>query len=160
MMIPEAVPAADRVPMIAFMMLETGAADWPRPKLAAAPEEDMTKPLSERFPSFWNHLMTNTTRYRWQADGKELSFDVYYNTDGSVGSSLAGVSGFWHANAKNMFCYALNGLPLDPPYFVQCFPLAAMAIPRFGDSLWQSTPRPGVTLHGGIIAGRPEKAPG
>jgi hypothetical protein len=158
MTIPEAVPAADRVALISFMMQETGAADWPKPKMVAAPEDDQTKPLSERFPSFWEHLMTNTTRYRWVADGKELAFDVYYNTNGSVGSSLKGVSGFWHVTERNMFCYAVQGLPIDPPYFVQCFPIAAMAIPRFGENMWQSSPAKGVMLHGGIVPGRPDKA--
>ena len=59
MMIPEGVPAADRVAMVAFIMLETGAADWERPVIEdeALPEDAS---YAERYPSFWNHMMTNT----------------------------------------------------------------------------------------------------
>ena len=60
MLIPEPVPERDRLPMISFMMVETGAADWPRPEIdLAALESDKTMPPEERFPSFFNHLMYN-----------------------------------------------------------------------------------------------------
>ena len=36
MPIPEPVPEPDRVPLLSFLMVETGAADWPRPELASA----------------------------------------------------------------------------------------------------------------------------
>jgi hypothetical protein len=36
MAIPEAVPNPDRLALIAFMMLETGGADWPKPELPKA----------------------------------------------------------------------------------------------------------------------------
>jgi cytochrome c2 len=66
MMLPEPVPEADRVALLSFLMLETGAADWPKPRppRAAGTTAAANAPLAERFPSFWNHLMTNTTRYR------------------------------------------------------------------------------------------------
>jgi cytochrome c len=147
---------ADRLNMISFMMVETGAADWDRPEIVTAAAEDRTKPPAERFPSFWNHLMTNTTRYRWVEGDAELLFDIYYNTDGSVSSSREGVFGFWHLTERDMFCYALTGLPIEPPYMVQCFPVAAMAIPRFAEELWQSKPAENVTLYGGILPGRPQ----
>lgn len=156
MLIPEAVPEADRLNMISFMMVETGAADWERPAVKVVSAEELAKPPSERFPSFWNHLMTNTTRYRWVAGESELRFDVYYNTDGSVSSNREGVFGFWHITKRDMFCYALMGLPMEPAYMVQCFPVAAMAIPRFAEELWQSEPTENVTLYGGIVPGRPD----
>ena len=53
------------------------------------------------------------------------------------------------------FCYALDGIPGKPSQLVECFPIAAMAIPRFAEQLWTSKPTEGVTLHGGIVAGRP-----
>lgn len=158
MMIPEPVPEADRVAMIAFMMLETGAADWPRPASAMAQDTSAAPdaPLSERFPSFWNHLMTNTTRYRLvTAGGEELVFEGYFNTDGSVGTSQPGARGFWHVNERDMFCYAIYGLPIRPSQFVECFPVGAMAIPRFNPELWRSKPAEGIELYGGITAGRP-----
>lgn len=158
MMIPEPVPEADRVAMIAFMMLETGAADWPRPASAMAQDTSAAPdaPLSERFPSFWNHLMTNTTRYRLvTAGGEELVFEGYFNTDGSVGTSQPGARGFWHVNERDMFCYAIYGLPISPSQFVECFPVGAMAIPRFNPELWRSKPVEGIELYGGITPGRP-----
>lgn len=157
MLIPEPVPDDVRTDMISFIMVETGAADWERPELdAKITAEEKSKPPEERFPSFWNHLMTNTTRYRWVEGDTELRFDVFYNTDGSVSSNRDGLSGFWHITERDMFCYALTGLPMEPPYMVQCFPVAAMAIPRFAEELWQSTPAKGVTLYGGIVPGRSE----
>ena len=156
MIIPEPVPEEQRLPMISFMMVETGAADWERPDvLVTESAEQRARPPSERFPSFWNHLMTNTTRYRWVEGDTELRFDVYYNTDGSVSSNREGVFGFWHITERDMFCYALTGLPMEPPYMLQCFPVAAMSIPRFAEELWQSSPADNVTLYGGIIPGRP-----
>lgn len=158
MMIPEPVPEADRVAMIAFIMLETGAADWPRPASAMAQDTsaDPQAPLAERFPSFWNHLMTNTTRYRLvTGDGEELLFEGYFNTDGSVGTSQPGARGFWHVNERDMFCYAIYGLPIKPSQFVECFPVGAMAIPRFNPELWRSKPAEGIELYGGITPGRP-----
>ncbi len=157
MMLPESVPEEDRVPLISFTMLETGAADWPRPKV----EEDLVmqdtnKPISERFPSFWNHLMTNTTRYRLEWGDEDYIFEAYFNANGSVGSNINSIKGFWRARDDNFFCYALYGLPIELNEYVECFPMAAMAIPRFAEELWQSSPAEGVTLHGGILAGRPD----
>lgn len=159
MMIPEPVPEQDRTALIAFMMVETGAADWPRPAAADVPQQvDQTRPLSERHPSFFNHLMSNTTRYRMETAGGELRFDAYFNADGSVSASIPEIHGFWNTVVrKNMefFCYALTGIPAKPSQLVECFPVAAMAIPRFSNELWKSNPVEGVTLHGGIVAGRP-----
>ena len=156
MLMPEPVPEELRLDVISFMMVETGAADWERPDVqTTVSAEERARPPEERFPSFWNHLMTNTTRYRWVEGDTELKFDVYYNTDGSVSSSREGVIGFWHITERDMFCYALTGLPMEPPYMVQCFPVAAMAIPRFAEELWQSSPAENVTLYGGIVPGRP-----
>ena len=56
---------------------------------------------------------------------------------------------------RDFFCYALQGLPTRPNYFVQCFPVAAMAIPRFSEQLWQSPMYGGAVLYGGILPGRP-----
>lgn len=156
MLIPEAVPDGDIANMISFMMVETGAADWERPELETVTAEDRARPPAERFPSFWNHLMTNTTRYRWVEGDQEIIFNVYYNTDGSVTSDQQGVFSFWHITERDMFCYALTGLPKEPAYMVQCFPVAAMAIPRFAEELWQSEPAANVTLYGGILPGRPD----
>jgi cytochrome c2 len=157
MMIPEPVPEQDRTAMIAFMMLETGAADWPKPAVAMAREPtDREKPLSERFPSFWNHLMTNTTRYKLRSAAGEYRFDAYFNTDGSVTASEKKIRGFWHVDERDFFCYALYNIPATPSQFVECFPVVAMSIPRFAEELWQSKPVEGVVLHGGIVAGRPD----
>lgn len=160
MLIPEPVPEKDRTALLAFLMLETGAADWPRPAAAAVPEKvDRTRPLAERYPSFWNHLMTNTTRYRMETPGGEVRFDAFFNGDGSVSASVPSIRGFWNTverRGMEFFCYALDGIPAAPPQLVECFPVAAMAIPRFAEQLWTSKPVPGVTLHGGIMAGRPE----
>jgi cytochrome c2 len=159
MMIPEPVPESDRTALMSFMLLEIGAADWPRPASATAGQEiDRTKPLSERYPSFYNHLMTNTTRYRMETPDGELRFDTYFNADGSVSSSEKSIRGFWNTverKGMEFFCYALDGIPGKPSQLVECFPIAAMAIPRFADQLWTSKPVEGVTLHGGILAGRP-----
>jgi hypothetical protein len=38
--------------------------------------------------------------------------------------------------------------------FVECFHVAAMAIPRFTRELWRSEPQQGVKLYGGILPGR------
>ena len=156
MMIPEPVPDADQPDMISFLMVETGAADWPRPEPAAGDAVlDRSLPISERFPSFWNHMMLNTTRYRMVTADGELIFRAYFNPDGSVGSSHESIRGFWHVDDRDFFCYALFGIPLEPKQLVECFPVAVMAIPRFSEELWASHPVPGVTLHGGIMAGRP-----
>ena len=158
MLIPEPVPERDRLAMISFMMVETGAADWPRPEIdLAALETDKTKPPEERFPSFFNHLMYNTTRFRWVDDEQEFQFDAYFNTDGSVGADLEGVGGFWHIDDRDFFCYALKGLPVKPDYIVQSFPVVAMAIPRFAEQLWQTPIYGGAVLYGGIRPGRPEQ---
>jgi cytochrome c len=158
MAIPEPVPEADRVPLVAFLMLETGAADWPRPAAAMAkdPSMDKSRPIQERFPSFWNHLMTNTTRYRMETPAGEVRFDAYFNTDGTVTSNDARISGFWQIDSRDFFCYALRGVPAKPDQFIECFPVRAMAIPRFAPELWTSNPTAGVTLHGGIERGRPQ----
>lgn len=156
MLIPEPVPDRDRLAMISFMMVETGGADWPRPEIdIAALETPRGESPAERFPSFWNHLMHNTTHYRWVDDAQEFVFDAYFNKDGSVSSSMEGVDGFWHIDDRDFFCYALQGLPIRPNYFVQCFPVAAMAIPRFAEQLWQSPMYGGAVLYGGILPGRP-----
>jgi len=157
MMIPEPVPEADRTALMSFMWLEIGAADWPRPALVQE-KVDTSRPLAERYPSFYNHLMTNTTRYRMETPGGEVRFDTYFNTNGSVSSSEKSIRGFWNTverNGMEFFCYALDGIPARPSQLVECFPIAAMAIPRFAEQLWTSKPTEGVTLHGGIMAGRP-----
>ena len=157
--IPEAVPEADRKNIISFMLIETGAVDWPRPETAMSDEQlNADAHPSERFPSFWNHLMFNTTRYRWVAEeaGEEFEFDTYFKTDGSVATSDKRVKGFWYITDKNFFCYALYGMPVSVGHMVECFPVAAMAIPRFSEELWVSKPQPGVKLHGGIVPGRPD----
>ena len=155
MAIPEAVPEEQIVPMISFLMVETGDASWPRPAVAVA-EPDPNLPVSERFPSFWNHLMSNTSRYRLVSDHGELIFKLYFQTDGSVSGDPATIRGFWHVDDRNMFCYAVYDLPYKPTEFVECFPVAAMAIPRFAEELWQSNPAEGVIAYGGILPGRPE----
>ena len=157
MAIPEPVPEHLIVPLLSFVMVETGAADWERPEIVEAPV-DRSLPLSERFPSFYNHLMHNTTRYRMTSSEEEVVFDSYYQKDGSVTSSLPTVGGFWHVTAEDRFCYALYGLPVEPSYLVQCFPIAAMAIPRFAEELWRSPVSDTVTLVGGILPGRPSQS--
>ncbi len=157
--IPEAVPDSDRLNIISFMLIETGAVDWPRPETNFADAQlDAEKPPSERFPSFWNHLMFNTARYWWENEEaqEDYRFDAYFKTDGTVVTSDKKVSGFWHINERNFFCYALTGMPVSVGHMVECFPVAAMAIPRFAEELWISKPQPGVKLHGGMMAGRPD----
>lgn len=159
MLIPEPVPETDRTALLSFMLLEIGGADWPKPANATVQQKiDRTQPLAERFPSFFNHLMTNTTRYRMETPGGEVRFDTYFNADGSVSSSVKTIRGFWNTverKGMEFFCYALDGIPAKPSQLVECFPIAAMAIPRFADPLWTSKPTDGVILHGGIVAGRP-----
>jgi len=157
--IPEPVPEADRANMLHFMLIETGAVDWPRPAAAFAAEQiDRSKPPSERFPSFWNHLMFNTTRYRWEEtqSGESFRFDAYFMPDGSVRTDKKRIRGFWHINDKDFFCYALYGMPVGVGSMVECFPVSAMAIPRFSEELWTSRPMKGIQLHGGIQPGRPD----
>lgn len=154
--IPEGVPNPDRLALISFMMLETGGADWPKPELPAViVDKDKSKPLAERFPSFWNHMMSNTTRYKMVAPGGELVFRAYFNEDGSVTTDQKTIRGFWRPDERDFFCYALYGIPLKPDQFVECFPMIAMSIPRFAEQLWESKPVEGVTLYGGILPGRP-----
>jgi cytochrome c len=157
--IPEAVPENERLNILSFMMIETGAVDWPRPETSFSDAQtDASRPPSERFPSFWNHLMFNTTRYRWENEqaGEDFRFDAWFKTDGTVVTSEKRMTGFWHITDKNFFCYALKGMPVSVGHMVECFPVAAMAIPRFAEELWISQPQPGVKLHGGMIAGRPD----
>ncbi len=145
--------------MISFMMVEAGAADWPRPTIVNADAAlDRTKPPAERFPSFWNHMMFNTVRYAFERPGADdYVIDVYYNEDGSVASNQRGLSGFWHITDREMFCYALKGLAVEPGVVVECVPVAAMLIPRFNERLWQSKGFQGRVIHGGILPGRPER---
>lgn len=157
--IPEPVPAGDRLDLISFMLIETGAVDWPRPETAfAAAQADKSLPPSERFPSFWNHLMNNTVRYHWvnEETGEDFRFEAYNKTDGTVATSVKSISGFWYINERDFFCYALTGLPTKIGHMVECFPVGAMAIPRFAEELWVSKPQPGVKLHGGMVPGRPD----
>jgi cytochrome c2 len=159
MMLPEPVPEADRVALLSFLMLETGAADWPKPqppRAAGNAAAAANAPLSERFPSFWNHLMTNTTRYRIQGPSGELRFDAWFNTDGTVTSNIEGMRGFWRETPGEMFCYALQGVPNEMRQLIECFPIVAMTIPRFREELWTTEPVPGFKLTGGIVAGRPK----
>lgn len=156
MSIPTAVPDNERTALISFVMIETGAVDWPRPETNFTESQtDTSLPFAERFPSFWNHMMTNTTRYRWNTGDEDYIFEIYYQTDGTITSNQEGLAGFWHITEKNFFCYALYGLSVEPTYMVQCFPVAAMSIPRFAEELWSSTPYQDVTLYGGIMPGRP-----
>jgi cytochrome c len=158
MAIPEGVPNPDRLALIAFMMLETGGADWPKPELPKAVfDTDRSKPFPERFPSFWNHQMSNTTRYRVvTSDGAELVFKAYFNPDGSITADKQSIRGFWHVDERDYFCYALYDLPeIKPSEWVECFPVVAMSIPRFAEQLWQSQPADGLTVYGGILPGRP-----
>ena len=157
--IPEPVPERDILDILHFMVIETGKVDWDRPEAAFAESQtDRSKPASERFPSFWNHLMYNTARYRWEDpdSGEEFRFDVYFKQDGSVASNRKSVNGFWHITERDFFCYALQGLPVSVGSMVECFPVAAMAIPRFSEELWTSNPHLNVKLHGGIQPGRPD----
>ncbi len=155
MLIPEPVPEEDLAPLLSFMMVETGDATWPRPEITIA-KPDPGTPLSERFPSFWNHLMTNTSRFRLVSDQGEFIFEAYFNEDGSVSANQATIRGFWHVDERDIFCYALYGLPYQPSEYVECFPVAAMAIPRFAPELWESAPAEGVVAFGGILPGRPQ----
>ena len=157
--IPEPVPAKDRLDLISFMLIETGAVDWERPETAfAESQQDRSLPPSERFPSFWNHLMYNTVNYRWEneAAGEEFAFEAYNKVDGSIATSFKGMTGFWYITEKDFFCYALTGMPVGVGHMVECFPVAAMAIPRFAEELWVSKPQKGVELHGGMLPGRPD----
>ena len=160
MMIPEPVPERDRLNMLSFMMVEAGAADWPRPQIAdARAMVDRSRLPSERYASFWNHMMFNTVRYAFERPGRnDYVIDIYYNQDGSVSSNQKGVSGFWHITDRGMFCYALRGLEVEPGTVVECTPIAAMSIPRFNERLWQSRGYKGQVVHGGILPGRPEVA--
>ena len=158
MMLPGPVPEVERIPLLSYLMLETGAADWPKPQApranaAAGPDA----PLAERFPSFWNHLMSNTTRYRIEGPGGELRFDAYFNPDGTVATSLKEMRGFWREMPGEKFCYALMDLPNEMRQLIECFPIIAMSIPRFREELWTTQPAPGYKLTGGIVAGRPAK---
>jgi cytochrome c len=165
MLLPEPVPEADRIALVSFVMFETGGADWPRP--APPPATSGQHPsagegptgrdadLAARFPSFWNHLMTNTTRYRLQRADGDFGFDAYFRPDGSVGTNVAGMRGFWRVDDNDMFCYALYGMPVPPRQLVECFPVVAMSIPRFREELWTTTLPGGEKLTGGIVAGRP-----
>lgn len=156
MAIPEGVPNPDRLALISFLMLETGGADWPKPELPKVViDPDRSKPVSERFSSFWNHMMTNTTRYRMVTAGGELVFRAYFNADGSITSDHDTIRGFWRPDERDFFCYALYGIPLKPDQIVECFPMVAMSIPRFAEQLWESKPADGVRLYGGILPGRP-----
>ena len=156
MIIPEPVPEELLTDMIAFMMIETDAPYKPNIERVFITETtDKSLPVSERFPSFWNHLMFNTTHYRLISNNNEIEFDAYFNTDGSVSTNLKDTFGFWHVTNKDMFCYAIHRLPFAISEFVECFPIGAMAIPRFAKELWRSKPKEGVTLHGGILPGRP-----
>jgi cytochrome c2 len=156
MAIPEGVPNPDRLALISFMMLETGGADWPKPELPKVlVDPDRSKPIAERFPSFWNHMMSNTTRYRMVTAGGELVFKAYFNPDGSITSDQATIRGFWRPDDRDFFCYALYGIPAKPEQLVECFPMVAMSIPRFAEQLWESKPVEGVQLYGGILPGRP-----
>jgi cytochrome c2 len=156
MAIPEGVPNPDRLALISFMMLETGGADWPRPELPKiVVDPDRSKPVAERFPSFWNHMMSNTTRYRMVTPGGELVFRAYFNADGSITSDHETIRGFWRPDERDFFCYALYGIPAKPDQLVECFPMVAMSIPRFAEQLWESKPAEGVHLFGGILPGRP-----
>jgi cytochrome c len=156
MAIPEGVPSPDRLALISFMMLETGGADWPKPELPkVVVDPDKSKPIEERFPSFWNHMMSNTTRYRMVTAGGELVFKAYFNPDGTITSDHEKIRGFWRPDERDFFCYALYGIPLKPDQLVECFPMVAMSIPRFAEQLWESKPVEGVQLYGGILPGRP-----
>ena len=156
MAIPEGVPNPDRLALISFMMLETGGADWPKPELPKViVDPDRSKPVAERFPSFWNHMMSNTTRYRMVTAGGELVFRAYFNADGSITSDHEKIRGFWRPDERDFFCYALYGIPARPEQLVECFPMVAMSIPRFAEQLWESKPAEGVQLFGGILPGRP-----
>jgi cytochrome c len=168
MQLPEPVPEADRVALVSYLMLETGAADWPRPMPPSTPRPAVASTasagagvggaaadLSVRYPSFWNHLMKNTTRFRLSDGPAEFRFDVYFNADGSVASNQEGLQGFWHIRPDDMFCYALYGLPVAPRNLVECFPVVAMSIPRFRENLWTTDVGDGRRLSGGIVAGRP-----
>jgi len=155
--IPEAVPEDERFNIISFMLIETGAVDWPRPEANfAEAQNDRSRPPAERFPSFWNHLMFNTTRYRWEDGGEEFRFDAYFKADGLVATNHEGMSGFWRIDQRDFFCYALKGMPVGVGSMVECFPVAAMAIPRFSEELWTSNPQGNVKLHGGMVPGRPD----
>jgi cytochrome c len=157
MLIPEGVPAGDQLAIVSFIMLESGGADWERPEIEE-PESTLSEDttIAEKFPSFWNHMMNNTTHYRFVTDEGELVFDAYFEKNGLVSTNHKTIKGFWRVDERDFFCYALKGIPLAPKQFVECFPVAAMAIPRFAEELWKSNPAEGVTLHGGIVAGRPE----
>jgi cytochrome c2 len=157
--IPEPVPSADRLDLLLFMLIETGAVDWPRPETAmAVAQQDRSLSPAERFPSFWNHLMYNTVRYRWvnESAGEEFKFEAYNKVDGSIATNVKGLTGFWHITERDFFCYALTGMPVGVGQMVECFPVAAMAIPRFAEELWTSKPQKGVELHGGMTPGRPD----
>jgi len=155
--IPEGVPEKDQTAIVAFIMIETGAADWPRPEF----EEDVwpeDATIADKYPSFYNHMMNNTTRYRMVTDEGEVIFNAYFNTDGSI-TTDGKARGFWHVvntGSSDVFCYAMHKIRLKPRQFVECFPIAAMAIPRFNPELWKSNPADGVILYGGILPGRPE----
>jgi cytochrome c len=156
MAVPEGVPNPDRLALLSFMMLETGGADWPKPELPKVfVDPDRSKPVAERFPSFWNHMMSNTTRYRMVTAGGELVFKAYFNPDGSITSDQKTIRGFWRPDDRDFFCYALYGIPAKPDQLVECFPMVAMSIPRFAEQLWESKPAEGVQLYGGILPGRP-----
>ncbi|WP_101759047.1 cytochrome c family protein [Oceanicoccus sp. KOV_DT_Chl] len=154
MMIPQPVPARERLGMIAFMLIETGAVDWPRPERTALdPMDDKSLPSEQRFPSFWNHMMNNTVRYRMVSGEQQLVFHAYFHPGGKVTTDNK-AEGFWYLTEKDFMCYAIHQLPITPSEFVECFPVGAMAIPRFAQELWESKPVDGVVMYGGMLPGR------
>ena len=93
----------------------------------------------------------------WDVEtGEEFKFEAYNKVDGSIATNRKGMYGFWYITDRNFFCYAINGMPVSVGHMVECFPVAAMAIPRFAEELWVSKPQPGVELHGGMLPGRPD----
>ena len=156
MAIPDPVPARLRLALISFVMVETGAASWPRPPPKADDIVDNKDlPPEQRFPSFWNHMMNNTVRYRMVSEDQELVFEAYFYPGGLVSTNTA-ARGFWYFTEQDFMCYAIHKLAIKPSQFVECFPVAAMAIPRFAKELWKSKPVEGVEMYGGILPGRPE----
>ena len=160
-----AVAEEDLPHLLAYVAVRTGSVEWGQEDVptdnVANMEGPKLTPLEQQLydtrQDFWHHLFDNTAHYIIQsAEGEDAyTFVAYFNEDGTMGSNIDGLKGFWRVNDLKWFCYALEGIPVAPYEWTECFPIVPNSVERYGQGLWVSEPVPGIKVKGGFIQGRP-----
>ena len=115
------LPADKVVPLVGWLMRETGSVNWDDPKPENAATGGLDAELKSSRPEFWAQYMENSIKFTLPRDnGQTYSFVAYFNEDGSITGNNRGMKGMWRMRDKRTFCYALERVGVHPYEWMHC----------------------------------------